>query len=554
MKKDVIYIDIEDDITSIIEKIKGAQEKIVALVPPKRVGALQSAVNLKLLQKAAGSVDKRVVLITSDVGLSTLAAGVSIPVAKNLQTPPKILPIAAVEPDETDIINGEDLSIGELAQTSSVSAAIAGEPASNINEAAQAASSSLGAAGATVPTAITADKVAAAKKAKTGISGKIPNFDTFRKKLFIFGGLGILLISFLVWALFFAASTTVVITAKTSSVNIAEKLTLDANLATDFQLGRIKPEIKQIKKTVSTEFDTTGTKEIGNRAKGTVTLTNSDGQAITIPGGTVFSAQNLQFTSDNSVTVPGATVCQRNVVCSGKADVTITAASVGPEYNIPAQAYSTSEDVDATGQATVGGSKETVNVVAAADVEKAKAQLKSQDETSVRQELNKQFNASSVVIQESFTFSAGDPNVTPAVGEQAKRAKLSAETTYILIGLPRTDVDDVLNDRLNQQITDKTGRRIYSNGSKTLKFSQFQPLEGGIYSAQLTTTGYIGPTINEQKLKERISGKRYGEIEQIVNNIEGVENVEIDFSPFWVSKAPAAEDVTIKFTVKNNAN
>ena len=47
MKKDVIYIDIEDDITTIIEKVKEAATSIVALVPPKRVGVLQSIVNLK---------------------------------------------------------------------------------------------------------------------------------------------------------------------------------------------------------------------------------------------------------------------------------------------------------------------------------------------------------------------------------------------------------------------------------------------------------------------------------------------------------------------------
>src|ERR1051325_6917294 len=90
MNKDVIYIDIEDDITAIIGKVKEASNKIVALVPPKRVGVLQSAVNLKLLQKAAKAADRRVVLITSDHSLMALAAGLSLPVARNLQSRPEI--------------------------------------------------------------------------------------------------------------------------------------------------------------------------------------------------------------------------------------------------------------------------------------------------------------------------------------------------------------------------------------------------------------------------------------------------------------------------------
>ena len=51
MNKDVIYIDVEDDITTIVGKIKASKEKIIALVPPSRVGVLQSAVNMRLLAR-----------------------------------------------------------------------------------------------------------------------------------------------------------------------------------------------------------------------------------------------------------------------------------------------------------------------------------------------------------------------------------------------------------------------------------------------------------------------------------------------------------------------
>ena len=81
MNKDVIYIDTEDDITAIIGKIKAANEKIVALVPPKRVGVLQSAVNLRLMQRAATQANKRLVLISNNSALRALAASAQLPVA-----------------------------------------------------------------------------------------------------------------------------------------------------------------------------------------------------------------------------------------------------------------------------------------------------------------------------------------------------------------------------------------------------------------------------------------------------------------------------------------
>lgn len=542
MKKDVIYIDIEDDITSIIDKIKRSSNKIVALVPPKRIGALQSAVNLKLLQKAATSANKRVVLITSDVSLGTLAAGVKIPVAKNLQSRPELVTTLPVADEDGDVIKGEDLPIGELARMSPEG----GVTDDELNKTAPLAAAAVGATAA----AQNAKKA----KASDGFKGKIPNFDTFRKKLFLIGGLGALLIVFLVWAFMFAPRATVTITANTNAVSINQPLNLDPNQATAPELARIAPEIKQIKKTASSEFDTTGTKEIGQRATTSLSLSNSDGDEATIPAGTTFSAQGLQFTTDSPVTVPKATVCQRNVVCPGTASVKVTAASIGTEYNIPAQSYTSNTDLTATGEAATGGSKETVAVVAQADIDKAVQQLESQNSASVRDELSKQFTGNVIIINESFKSEPGQPTAAPGVGEQAKRARVSAETVYTLVALSRDDMDDVLKKILEKQIDGDSTRRIYTNGSKSLRFTKFEQASAGTYTVQMSTTGYIGPTINEDQLKQQIAGKRYGEIEQLVNNINGVQHVDIKFSPFWVTKAPQPDKVTIQFTVKNNAD
>ena len=126
MNKDVIYIDVEDDITAIIGKVKDAKEKIVALVPPKRIGVLQSAVNLRLLARAAGQNDKRLVLISNNSALLALASAAKIPVAKNLQSKPELAEIPALDVDDgEDVIDGASLPVGELAKTADRPAAAA---------------------------------------------------------------------------------------------------------------------------------------------------------------------------------------------------------------------------------------------------------------------------------------------------------------------------------------------------------------------------------------------------------------------------------------------
>lgn len=551
MKKDVIYIDIEDDITSIIEKVKAAEAKIVALVPPKRTGVLQSVVNLKLLQKAAGSSDHRVVLITSDQQLTALASGVQMPVAKNLQSKPEVAPIDALEIDDEDVINGEELPVGDLAKTADVQGAstVPGKSGgaktddASLTAAAAASAASLG-------------PKSPGPRTGTGEKGKsrIPDFESFRKKIFIFGGLAVLLVGFLVWAIVYAPRATVTIKAKTSAVNIDEVVALDPDQAqSDVPAGIFKPVVKQVKKSAAAEFDATGKKDIGNKATGTLTLSNDDGQEVTVPAGTTFIAQDLQFMSTQSVTVPAASICARSTICPGTEEVGIAAADIGPEYNVGPQGYTTNAPVSArSDDATSGGSKETVSVVSQADVDKAKGQLAQNDAEAVKKELAGQFGGDVIVIAESFQTGQGEPKVSPAVGERATRGTLSAETTYTLLGISRSDAKKYLDEQLNQQLEGREDQQIYASGDQNLRFSQFQAAENGSYSVRLSAVANIGPRIDTGTLTADIRGKQFGDIEQRVMSIDGVEDVGVDFSPFWVTAAPGATDkIDIKFQITN---
>ena len=86
MNKDIYYIEPEDDITDIINHLKGSKQKVVALVPPKKLSVLRSAINLKLIAKTAKNLDKAVVIITLDPVLMKLSAASGLPFSKNLQS------------------------------------------------------------------------------------------------------------------------------------------------------------------------------------------------------------------------------------------------------------------------------------------------------------------------------------------------------------------------------------------------------------------------------------------------------------------------------------
>lgn len=535
--KDVIYIDIEDDITSIIEKVKAAKAKVIALVPPKRAGVLQSVVNLKLLQRTATGDEKRLVLITNDRSLTALASGVQIPVAKNLQSKPELAPIAALSVDDEEVIDGDNLAVGEHAKT------VPKTPEEKQSLEAERALAELESESA---------KPGDKKNKKTPKGMKVPDFERFRKWLFLGIAALILLIGFLVWAIVYAPRATVTITARTAPVDVNLPLVLTIDGETNLASNTLRPEVQELKKTEAVEFEATGEKEVGDKATGRMTLRNgADSDPIRVPAGTRFSSGDYTFTSDSAVTVPGARVSGGSIV-AGEATVNVTAANIGADYNLPARSYTTeASGISARGSNMTGGSKRTIKVVSDGDVQAAQQRVAEQDQDGAKNELRSQFQNNSVLIEESFTVHVGDPQVSPAVGEEATRAELTVETTYTMLGLKRDEVNRLLDTTLAAETEGREDQRIYENGVDALNFSDYEQAQGGSLSVRLRTTGQIGPNIEDDKIAEEVEGMRYGEIQQKIEAIRGVQNVETEFWPFWVNQAPAADKVKVEFILSN---
>jgi len=214
--KEVIYLDVDDEITAIIDKVEAAKEKVVALVLPKRSASLQSIVNMRLLRRSADTADKNVVLITKEAALLPLAGAAGLHVADSLQSRPEVPPsprpgAPAAKPGDIPVSEEADIdednakldyhrSIGELAEPD--------EEAEEINLADEDKEEEAG---------------KPAKKSKA-TKVKIPNFDRFRLIL----GLGILfvilLIVFVVLAIVVLPKAT--ITIQTSSTPISTSFNL----------------------------------------------------------------------------------------------------------------------------------------------------------------------------------------------------------------------------------------------------------------------------------------------------------------------------------------
>lgn len=541
MERDIIYIDTDDDITSIIGKIKASKDKIIALVPPKRIGILQSAVNLRLLARTAKSSSKNLVIVANNKALSALAAAAKIPVAKNLQSKPELGEVLAAEADEgEDIIEGAKLPVGELVKTvdsTQQTKVDTDEVEDDLGTLNIDNEDSLLVPSAPKPGEITEPKP---KKDKL----KVPDFPTFRKKLFLGIGGGILAIIFLIWAIWFAPAATVIITAKTIPAPVS--MTLKLGDTTDPKTGQIATVTKTIKKDTSIEFTATGTAMVGTKATGTITITNHWGdKSVSVPSGTSFTSSGLNFITTSAVTVSPY---------PGKANVSVEAEDVGSDYNLAATDYDTTIiGITATGGQMSGGDSHKAIVVTQEDLQKASQSLVDMPNADIKSQLASQFKNDETIITDSFSADRSTYTSVPAIGAEAAdgKAKLTSPTTFTLVGIAKSEMETFLKDAITKQMDNSKNQRVYSDGFDKVSLSGFVKGDGGS-TVNVSTTGQIGPNIDQTAIKNLVKGKNFGDTQSIVGGIEGVNNVDVKFSYFWVTSVPNdINKIGIKFQIQN---
>lgn len=541
--KHTVYVDIDDEITAIIEKVKAAPDKIVALVLPKRATVLQSIINMKLLKKSALAAKKSLVLITSETGLLPLAGAVGLHVAKTLQSKPEIplLP-SHDESDESEISEALDDEEPEVDKTQSIGAlAAAANPDNDDTETIE------------LDDVDDDEDAGVAKKGKKKLAKvfKVPNFDRFRLSFF----LAILAVILLVGGWFMAVvvlpKATVVIQTDTSTQ--ASDINFTANTALkDLSVDQAQvPAVqKEIKKTDTEKATPTGKKDNGTKATGAMTLKNCihDDSAHTVPAGTGFNSGSLTFTSNEEVTLGGSSFSGGGVCLSPGKDVAVTAVAGGASYNISARSYTSPiSGITAYGSDMAGGTTSIVTVVAQSDIDAAAAKMKGRQDAAAATELTQALLTDNLKsLDETKTISAPAISATPAVGtETTADITVTAVTTYDILGVKKDFLSQLIKKDISTK-ADASKEGILDDGLGAAVIhvvTRKSPTEAQM---SLHTIVVSGPKLDPIAIKEQIRGKKRGQAENLIKAKPGVKDVTITYKPFWVLSTPkAAKKITI---------
>jgi len=542
--KDTIYIDIDDEITSIVDRVQNSGSKIVALVLPKRAAVLQSIVNMKLLKRSADDANKQVVLITSEAGLLPLAGATGVYVAKNLQSKPEV-----PEPPDKPLADDEEVveDMGDDAEDSKLGV-IAGAAAVGAVAGAKKGDKSINAT------------TASAKPPKSSKSGsktpKIPNFERFRKKTFIAIGVVILLIIAWYLAVFVAPSAKIVIETDTQAVPTEFDFIANTNAESVSVDGKIVPaQFESTDVDESASANATGTKDVGTKAKGTVTIRNCDenDNVAVIKAGTGVSSAGKTFITQGSLSLgtanfDGSGDCKTSGSHVGS--VQVVAQENGDSYNLSSGAtYSVSgfsSSVTGTGSAMTGGTSKTVKIVTQSDVDSAKDKLEI-DDNKIKSELKTALeDAGYFAIEDTFEKQDENTTTTPNTGEEGSEVTVKYTAKFVMVGVKKDDLKQVIEDSIKDEV-DTEKQAVQNDG---IDSATYEIVKSGDDTMTIIFNGTpeVGPDINVDQLKTDIKGKKSGETENIVMSYPVVNTVKVDYSPFWVNKTPNKESkINIEF-------
>ncbi len=540
--KDIIYLDIEDEITTIIDKVESSKADLVGLVLPKRASVLQSSVNIKLLKRAVDSLKKNLVLITTDVSVISLAADNKIYVAPDVSSKPEIPEVEennivgfkATNKEDVINLNEEELTTLPVSQLDKAAASIPIEDHSS--DPAEETDQEI--------------KEAPKPKHKKDRSLFIPNFHKFRLLFFLIV-FAIIAVGFGIYY-GFVVMPKAVINIKTNATNISVNVPL--NLSTtatsvDLTSGTIPAKLMNYSKTYTATVPTTGQQYIGGAsASGSVTLelaNNCTTDPITVYKGSGISYGKYTYITQSDVTIFAGI---KNGSCNeaGSAQtVNVVAVSTGAAYNLasgtamtvaPSNGSYSSSDLSATSGGISGGQDGTPQQIATqTDVNSATAQINTNN-GGAQNALEQQIIAAGLYPL-SATLSTSSPTTTDsaAVGSVAANETVSEAITYSMYGVSKSNLENILNNSILSQVT-SASQSIISNGFDALTFSQNN---SSATNLTMTTTAEVGPNLSVANIKKNAVGKKAGDIIASLKNNPNITNVTVNISPIWISTVPS---------------
>jgi len=373
---------------------------------------------------------------------------------------------------------------------------------------------------------------------------KVPAFGQFFSKVTLKGNKSVLKIALpiviivillvgVVWFYYNNMQANIVLTMQPDSKSQDETVTFSTGASNDFSNNVIAA--KSISTSIAGQVSTTatGSKDVGDKAKGTVTIYNNNQNPVTLNSGTTITASNGQvFLLDNNVTVASESGDIFSGTTPGTTQTSVTAKDLGTNGNEPSGtefAIGNDNTVAAKNDnAFSGGTNKTVTVVSSADIAKLRSQLPKSVQNSAQQKLDQQADSGYAVLPLVGSPTLQNQVFSHNVGDQAAQVSLNATVAYSGMEYANSDMDSFAKSIMTSKYPQDPN--IAKNSVKET-ISDAQQKTKGSAAATVSLQAGLLPNINQQDVISAVQNKSVGSAKNTLGNLPQVQTADITFSP-----------------------
>jgi hypothetical protein len=301
-------------------------------------------------------------------------------------------------------------------------------------------------------------------------------------------------------------------------------------------------------------FQTTGTKLVGEKAKGTVVIYNFTKNTLTLRATTttlLIGGKKYFFVKDATNIRPTARIGEgpeQEVDQSSLTEpVAIIAESPGETYNIPANqkieiqnsALGPNPNVYAMNNVPfTGGSARTVNILSQADLDRATTQMTDELAELAEQDLaNEGEGSTRKVLPTGSNKEVLAKTANKNVGDEAIDFDMTLIGRVTGLAYNEDDIKNLMVEKISAVLTEdkyllEDGKRDVTARFKTLDLAGGK----GVLSVHFETIAAY--RVNNDNLSKMLAGKSAVEIKEILLTKPEIDRVDVKFSPFFVNKAP----------------
>lgn len=304
----------------------------------------------------------------------------------------------------------------------------------------------------------------------------------------------------------------------------------------------------------SQDAQTTGTKIVGEKATGEVTLYNRTSEEKNLDAGTLLTGpDDLQFSLNEEVTIPAETTGPDYTKVPGKATISVTAVEIGSEANLASGTefevgkYSQTDLIAKNDSAFSGGSSREIRVVAKTDQEKLLASLLEKLQNQALEALNQKISSSEKIVTDSLTQEVLAKNYNHQVDDEVDQISLSLKVKFEALAYQDQELNELIEEKI--RISIPSGYEFKSEETEvSFKLSQAISPQKAEFDASFKAK--LLPQIDVDQIRRNLKGKKPEVGEFYLTGLTNLADYEVYFQPKLPEKLKTFPRITKNISIE----